>query len=216
VLVEIQLVRVDEPRLPWTVGHGQVLQRALAALVTHRAVEWMAGQDELKNVVPPGNHLLGCRTDDHAVIGGLRAGRLQLGKPPHNRRAIFVQLWLAGLAVHGNAAQLHQAHAAHADRLHFGMVTEDRDIRPEHLGRVDQIGASGNLVILTIDSNRYECHSAPQVSGHESEINPEHSRTDAALHQPGQHKPGRRIPRHCLLPLPRPTRAPPRNRLLPR
>src|SRR5919107_1228192 len=39
---------LDEPRLPGPVGHGLVLERALAALVAHRAVERVVDQQQLE------------------------------------------------------------------------------------------------------------------------------------------------------------------------
>src|SRR3546814_7847051 len=49
-LLEVDLL-LDEPGLAGTVGVGLVLQRALAALVAHRAVEGVVGEEELEHAL---------------------------------------------------------------------------------------------------------------------------------------------------------------------
>src|SRR3954464_13583792 len=77
-LLEVAL-GLDEARPPAAPAEGDVLQRALAALVWHRAVERVVDEQELDDgglrLVPA----RGLRVDDHAVLDGRRAGRLQLG-----------------------------------------------------------------------------------------------------------------------------------------
>src|SRR5207248_10549641 len=68
------------PSRPGAVAEGQVLQRALAALVADRAVERMVDEDELEaRVLALGGHLRRVRRlDDHALRGRERAGGLRL------------------------------------------------------------------------------------------------------------------------------------------
>ena len=116
-LLEVALL-LNEAGLARAVGQGLVLQRALAALVAHRAVERVVGQQELEHAVLGLLHLLRGGVDDHAVAGLDEAGRLQRG---------------AARALH-----LDQAHAAHADGLHARVVAEARDVGPGPLRRGDQ------------------------------------------------------------------------------
>ncbi len=106
-LLEVALL-LDEARLTGAVGQRLVLQRALAALVAHRAVERVVGQQELEHAVLGLLHLLRGGVDDHALAGLDEAGRLQRGAP--------------------RAIHLDQAHAAHADGLHARVVAEARDV----------------------------------------------------------------------------------------
>ena len=96
---------------------GDVLQRALAALVAHRAVERVVDEQELDDRALGVVHAVGLGVDDHAVLDRRRARRLQLR----------------------DALDLDQAHAAGADRLaELGLVTEDGDLDVAVLGGVDQ------------------------------------------------------------------------------
>ncbi len=102
-LVEVE-ARVARP-----VAVRQVLQRALAALVAHRAVEGVVEQDELEHRLLALGRVLGARVHLHAVAGGHGAGGLQLR----------------------HALDLDEAHAARADRgPEPGLVAEDRDLDP--------------------------------------------------------------------------------------
>src|SRR5205814_2704991 len=73
-------LREDHPRVAGAVAEGQVLERALAALVADRAVERVVDEDELeRRVLRLGGHRRGASgLDDHAVGGGERAGGLRL------------------------------------------------------------------------------------------------------------------------------------------
>src|SRR5207244_6562263 len=94
---------LDEARAPAAPAEGDVLERALAALVAHRAVERVVDEQELDDGLLRLAHALGLRVYDHAVLDLRRAGGLELG----------------------DALDLHQAHAAGAHRLaQLGLVAE--------------------------------------------------------------------------------------------
>ena len=57
---------------------GEVLQRALAALVAHRAVERVVDEQELEDTRARVDDVGGLRVHHHAFGNGCRAGRLQL------------------------------------------------------------------------------------------------------------------------------------------
>ncbi len=116
-LLEVALL-LNEARLARAVGQRLVLQRALATLVAHRAVERVVGEQELEHAVLGLLDLLRGGVDDHALAGLDEAGRLQGGAP--------------------RALHLDQAHAAHADGLHPRVVAEAGDVGPGALGRGDQ------------------------------------------------------------------------------
>src|SRR5206468_7633934 len=103
-------LREGHPRVARAVAEGQVLQRALAALVADRAVERMVDKDELeRRVLRLGGHRRGQRgLDDHPVGHGQRAGGLRLRR--------------TGL-------DLAETHAAGADRRpESRYVAEDGDL----------------------------------------------------------------------------------------
>ncbi len=114
------------------VPERQVLQRALAALVADRAVEWVVDEDELERGVLSLRCLGGRRRrpHHHPVLCGERAARLQLREPLH----------------------LDQAHAAGADRRpEPRLVAEDRDLDPRGGGRLDEAGALRHLHLAAVD-----------------------------------------------------------------
>ena len=92
-LAEVAL-GLDEARRPGTPAVGDVLQRALAALVADRAVERVVDEQELDDGALRVVHALGLGVDDHAVLDRRRARGLELR----------------------DALDLDQAHAAGADR----------------------------------------------------------------------------------------------------
>ncbi len=108
---------LDEARLAGPVGHRLVLQRALAALVAHGAVERVVDQQEL----------------EHPVLGLL--GDRGLGVDLHVRRALEHAARLQRRAPTG--VDLDDAHAAHADGLHARVGAEVRDVDAVALRRVD-------------------------------------------------------------------------------
>ncbi len=131
-LLEVAL-GLDEAARPGSPAVGDVLQRALAALVADRAVERVIDEQELDHRALGLVHALRLRVDDHPVADRRRARRLQLR----------------------DALDLDQAHAAGADGLaEFGVVTEDRDLDVAVLGAVDQHHALGRLHFTPIERER--------------------------------------------------------------
>src|SRR5436190_10391266 len=107
-----------------------VLQRALAALVAHRAVERMVHQQELDDGVLRLLHAIGGGDHHHALLVRRGAARLELG----------------------HALDLHEAHAAGTNRLsELGLVTEVGDLHVALLGGVHEHHALGRLHLAAVD-----------------------------------------------------------------
>ncbi len=131
-LAEVAL-GLDEARGARAPAVGDVLERALAALVAHRAVERVVDEQELDHGALGLVHAGGLRVHDHAVLDRRRAARLQLRDP----------------------LDLDQAHAAGADRLaELGLVAEDGDLDVAVLGRVDQHQVLGRRDLAAVDRER--------------------------------------------------------------
>ena len=128
------------------VAEGQVLERALAALVADRAVERVVHEDELERSLltlrRPGGRRRGAH--DHPVLGGKRAARLELRK----------------------ALDLDEAHSAGPDRrAEARLVAEDRDLDPRDLRRLDESGALRHLDLAVVDLDLDEVAHATTSSG---------------------------------------------------
>src|SRR5581483_5957598 len=132
-------LRERHPRVPGAVPERQVLQRALAALVADRAVERVVDEDELeRRVLALGGVRRAPRgADDHAVLRGQGAARLQLWNPLH----------------------LDEAHAAGAVRdLHRALVDRHRDeLRRAHAGT----SATGLCVCIATGASTWSSDEAP-------------------------------------------------------
>ena len=116
-LLEVALL-LDEPALARSVGQGLVLQRALAALVAHGAVERVVGEQELEHPVLGLLHLVRRGVDHHALGRLNEAGRLE-------RRP-------------AGTVDLDQAHPAHADGRHARVVAEAGDVGAGPIRRRDE------------------------------------------------------------------------------
>ena len=136
-------LRERHPRVAGAVAEGQVLQRALAALVADGAVERMVDEDELERRVLALGRLLRCGRglDDHPVLRGEPAAGLELRQP----------------------LDLDEAHPAGADRrAEPGLVTEDGDLDPGGGGGLDEPGALRHLDLAVVDLDLDELgHAAP-------------------------------------------------------
>jgi hypothetical protein len=131
-LLEVAL-GLDEARDAAAPAERDVLQRALAALVADRAVERVVDQQELDDRLLGLLDAVGVGVDDHAVLDRRRAGGLQLG----------------------DALDLHEAHAARADRLaELGLVAEDGDLDVAVLGGVDEHRVLGSDDLAAVDRER--------------------------------------------------------------
>ena len=115
------------------VGHGLVLQGALAALVADRAVQRVVDQQELHlAVLGLVGHRRGVlRLDRHALAGRGGARGHRLGHGPQR-------------PVGARGRDLDHALAAGAHRVQQRVVTEPRDLHADLLGGADQQGALGD------------------------------------------------------------------------
>ena len=80
---------------------------------------------------------------------------MQLGLPAHHRATISVQLVLLRGRINLNLSEFDKAHAAHTNRVQFGMITEYRDVIPDQFGGVHQVCTFGELVFNVVDVNSY-------------------------------------------------------------
>ena len=131
---------VDEPRALPPVRERLILQRALAALVAHRAVERVVDEEELDHA-PLGlaGHLGGVlRVDLHAGADGLGAGRDGLGALGHD-------------PVAPGPGDFDQALPARGDGLEQRVVAEARDPHADPLGGADDERPGGNRHLLAVD-----------------------------------------------------------------
>jgi hypothetical protein len=137
-------LRVDVARAPGAPAEGDVLERALAALVAHGAVERMVDQKELDHRVLGVAHAVRGGHDDHAVADRGRAGGLELR----------------------DALDLHEAHAARTDRLaQLRLVTEVGDLDVAVLGGVHEHRALGRAHLAAVDLEGDELDLGP---GHQA------------------------------------------------
>src|SRR5262249_26831008 len=121
---------LDEARGAATPAEGDVLQRALTALVADRAVQRMVDQQELDHSLLGGLDSLGGGVHHHPVLDRRRAASLQLGY----------------------ALDFHQAHAAGADWVaELWLVTEDRNLDIAVLGGVDEHAVFRCADLATVD-----------------------------------------------------------------
>src|SRR5665213_1879393 len=106
-----------EPALPWTVRERLVLERALPTLVADRAVQRVVDEQKLEYALLGFSGLVGVREHLEAVSDLQEARRLQAKSP--------------------GSGDLDEAHPAHTDRLHTGVVAKPRDEDSLALGRGD-------------------------------------------------------------------------------
>ena len=131
-----------EAGLTLAVGHRLVLQRALAALVAHRAVQRVVDQQKLHDPVL-GLHSRGVlRLHHHALGHRDRAGGLRL------REAAAV----------ARVGDVDQALPAGADGREQRVVAEARDLDPGLLGRPDHQRALGHGHVMSVDLDGHIGH----------------------------------------------------------
>ncbi len=128
-LLEVSL-GLDEPRAAEAPAEGDVLERALAAPVAHRAVERVVDEQEFDDRVLRVPDPIGLGVDDHPVLDRRRARGLKLGDP----------------------LDLDQAHPAGAHRVaELGLVAEVGDLDVALLGRVHEHGALDRFDLAAVD-----------------------------------------------------------------
>ena len=132
-------LRKDHARLAGAPAEGQVLERALAALVAIGAVERMVQEDELEHGVLAMCCLLArlSGAEHHLVLCSHRAGCLELR----------------------HALDLAEAHAARPDgRPEARLVAEDRDLDARRERRLDHARALRHADLAAVDGDRDEVH----------------------------------------------------------
>ena len=130
----VRALRLHVPALARSVGERLILQRAFAAAVTHRTVEWMVDQQELED---PNLRLV------DLLVGELREDLHPVG----NRRG--ARRHQLALALH-----LHVALAARRHRLEQRVVAEPRDLDPQLLSGSDDERALRHGHLLAVDGER--------------------------------------------------------------
>ncbi len=128
LFVRMQLL-LQEPALAHPVAEGHVLQFALAALVAHRAIQRMVGQQKFQRALARLVHLRRIGVDHHAFGHRQRAAHLQLGRLFH----------------------FHQAHAASGLQREAIVVAERRNFDADRFGRVDHQRAGRGRYGLAVD-----------------------------------------------------------------
>jgi hypothetical protein len=124
---------LDEAALAGPVRHRLVLQRALTTLVAHRAVERVVDEQELEHALLRLHGGRGAGFHGHAIGALDHARGLEGGAP-------------AGVDVD-------DAHAAHADRPHPGVVAEPGDVDAVALGGIDHQLALGGGDSAAVDGD---------------------------------------------------------------
>ena len=138
-LLEVALL-LDEASLAGAIGEGLVLQRALAALVAHGAVERVIDEEELEDTVLGLLDPLGRGVHRHPVLHLDEAARLERGA--------------------ARPTDLDEAHPAHADRGHARVVAEPRD---EGSGSLR--GGDEQIALPRLDLASVEGEGQPVVGG---------------------------------------------------
>ncbi len=115
LFVRMQLL-FQEPALAHPVTERHVLQLALAALIAHRAIQRMIGQQKLDGALARLVHLRRIGVDHHALRHRQRAAHLQLGRLLH----------------------FHQTHAAGGRQRQPIVIAKRRNFDAHLLGGVDQ------------------------------------------------------------------------------
>src|ERR1700722_5883122 len=139
---------VVEPGIGAAVGHCLVLQRALTALVAHRAVERVVDQQQLHHPVLSLVGRFGAELGAHHHVVGHRDGA---------RRHRFAL-----------ALDLDQALAAGADRIQQRVVAEPGDLNADQLSGADHQSAFGNADFGAVYGQRHQFRLSnllPGVSG---------------------------------------------------
>jgi hypothetical protein len=130
--------------------HSQVLERAFAAFIANGAVEGMAGQQEFDNVIPRFGHWFSVGANDHAVRDLDGAASLETTAEINFGRSVLFCHQFAGGPVTDWHTDFNEAHAAHADGLHLGMVAKDGDVIVYPLGGVHNNGPLGDFYLNAI------------------------------------------------------------------
>ena len=154
MLASVAFLSVNVTTLWGSVRHGQVLERTLAAFVANRAIQRVRGEQELEDLLLRGFGLVGLAEHKHAFRDRCGAGGFKF-RPKANLWFVAFHYGLAGGAVNDRAANLDETLAAHADRFHLWVVTEDRDVNADLFGCVHDQRTSRHGNRLSIDHQGY-------------------------------------------------------------
>ena len=138
-------------RFPRSVMQRVVLEGTFTALVANGTIERMTRQQKFDDAFARINHLRRRCANRHAFGNNRRAARLQFRHPIDDGCAVFIQHGLFRRGVNARRANIHQTHAAHADGLHFGMITKNRNMHAKGFRRFDDERACGDLNIFSVN-----------------------------------------------------------------
>ena len=136
LLLVLVILGLHVLRLGGPIGERHVLQFALSARVTHRAIQWVITEQQLDHRLARLAHFLVIAGDDHALGDHCGAGSLQLG----------------------HLFNLHQAHAASALQRQIGVITEGRYLNARTLAGLNQQRPRGSRKLFSVDSESYVRH----------------------------------------------------------
>jgi hypothetical protein len=124
----------------WTVSEGVILEGTFSASVADGAIEGVIDEEKFEDAFAIFVDLVGVGIDDHVVAGGEGTGGLRL--------------WhFADGAVWLFEADFDEAHAAHSDGLHPGVVAEDRDFESKSFNGFDDQFSPRDLDFDIVDGD---------------------------------------------------------------
>ena len=153
VFAKPQLFIINKATLARSICHGEILQGALATFIADRTIERMRGKQKFNGTLLPFGRFRRLCNDHHTLFHFICTSGFELGHKLDFRRAVLHHE-LTGGAIADRTTNLHEAHAAHTDRLKFGMMTKDRDININHLGGIRHHESFGDGYLFSINCKR--------------------------------------------------------------
>ena len=106
----------------------QILQGALATLITNRAIERMTGEQEFQYIFTCITYHCGLGAHGHPFTNRGGAGRVQFWLPCNHYDPFVILDHLTCGRVHLGRANFNQAHTAHPYRLKLGVIAKHGNI----------------------------------------------------------------------------------------